>query len=540
MHSLPIIFRVITLAFKSIYGNYFTKLLKWFRTNRVVEAFLIFMIVFTMSYLIVDNIVIRPDDMGAKLLSYWCALRQRENTSCFDLFYSALNRVGQALSLSLFITVIALTVFSTRLRYFAAIFSLSLLVFLGVVPPQELIAGVEWRLILFLIGSMVFAYILRALGVFGYIALVILRSSKGSAFLILLILSLISWFLAIAVDEATSIIYIIMLLLDLKKLVKRDILPLVLISVLATNTGSMALPIGNPIGLYLAFTTGLHAVDFIKTSLPLSLVALFTLVLTMRLLLRSYLHELTKEVKVEKIDIMLTQFYTALDKRGRSPLFHGLILLVGFILVVSFSSTVAEFLTIVYEAKIDSHSLLSFIPYIFVFLSLGEFDPEKLEKVLIEGVEWPSLFFFISLFMLGHSLLWTGVAIKLAYLMGTLSIGMGEIFLNLSLLEITALTSAFLDNLSVVVAFTPVATSLVNIGLSKAIYWSLLYGGVIGGNFTPIGSTANIVALGLCEKHHMRFSWKYWVRIAFIPSLVELVVANIWILLVHHCMFLFY
>ncbi|MEM4717701.1 MAG: SLC13 family permease [Desulfurococcaceae archaeon] len=477
--------------------------------------------------------MVRPDDMGMKLVSYWCSLRGKETTHCLDLFYSGFYKVEQALSSSLFVTVIALTVFSIRLRYFAAIFSLSLLVFLGVVPPQELIRGVEWRLILFLIGSMILAYILRTLGVFRYIALVILRSSKGSSFLFLLILSLISWFLAVAVDEATSIIYVVMLLLDLRRLIKIDILPLILVSVLATNTGSMALPIGNPIGLYLAFTTGLHVVDFFKASLPLSLIALLALVLTERLLLKSYLYELVKEVKAEKIDIMLTQFYTALDKRGRSVLIHGLILLCGFIIIVSLSSFIAELLSLVYGAEVDPHSLLSFIPYIFVFLSLGEFDPEKLERVLMEGVEWPSLFFFVALFMLGHSLIWTGIAIRIAYFMGSISIGMGEVFLKLSILIITALTSAFLDNLSVVVAFTPVAGSLVNIGIPRGIYWSLLYGGVLGGNFTPIGSTANIVAIGVCEKHRMKFTWRYWVKIALIPSLLELLVANIWVLLIY-------
>lgn len=85
--------------------------------------------------------------------------------------------------------------------------------------------GVEWRLILFLIGSMIFAYILRTLGVFRFIALVILKASRGSPTLFVLIMSLISWFLAIAVDEATSIIYIVMLLLDLRKLIKKDVLP---------------------------------------------------------------------------------------------------------------------------------------------------------------------------------------------------------------------------------------------------------------------------------------------------------------------------
>lgn len=97
------------------------------------------------------------------------------------------------------------------------------------------------------------------------------------------------------------------------------------------------------------------------------------------------------------------------------------------------------------------------------------------------------------------------------------------------LLVITALTSAFLDNLSVIVAFTPVAEGLVATGASRSLYWTLLYGGTLGGNFTPIGSTANIVAMGLCEKAKIRVKWSQWLKIALVPTLLQLLVACSWI-----------
>ncbi|MEM4763178.1 MAG: citrate transporter, partial [Desulfurococcaceae archaeon] len=130
---------------------------------------------------------------------------------------------------------------------------------------------------------------------------------------------------------------------------------------------------------------------------------------------------------------------------------------------------------------------------------------------------------------LGYSLMWTGVAMKIAYFMGIISLGLGDLVLREALLAITATTSAFLDNLSVIVAFTPVAQSLVNIGISSSIYWALLFGGVLGGNFTPIGSTANIIAVGLCEKAKIKISWKEWLKLAFIATLLQVVIAGIWI-----------
>lgn len=506
----------------------------WLRRNKIAELMLIFASLFAIAMIVVKLIQVYPDDLGIGVTTQWCQVRG-VNTSwyeCLSLFNSFVTRIEQALSLSLFLTVIALTVISTKLRYFAAIFSITFLVFMGVITPQELIEGVEWRLILFLIGSMALAYILRHLGVFRYLALNILRASGNSPTKLLIILSFISWFLAIAIDEATSIIYMVILILDIRKLVKTNVLPLIVTSVLATNTGSMAMPIGNPIGLYLAFSARLAVSDFIARALPASLISLGCIIVASRLLLGSYLRRLLASLDMEKVEILYTEFYTMLDKRGKTPLTYGIGLLFGFIISITFSELLAEYMTSVSGVYVDPHSLLAFFPYIFIFMSLGIYDPERMDRVLVHGVEWPSLFFFIALFMLGRSLLWTGVASRLAYAVGLVSLHLGERILKLALIGVTSATSAFLDNLSVIVAFTPVTQLLVRVGFSRGIYWPLLYGGVLGGNFTPIGSTANIVALGLCEKAKFKVTWRDWMRIALIPSLLAVILASAWTMVI--------
>lgn len=505
------------------------KILENARRNRILETLIIFTISFFVTYIALSLIKIEPVGLGESVVKPWCELHGVNGTLCIDQFNSHFTIVEQALSLTLFLTVIVLTAISMELRHLAAVFAISTLVFLGIVPPQELIMGVEWKLIVFLIGSMTFAFILRQLGVFRFIALTVLRVSKKSPLLFVSILSFISWFLSLAVGEATSIIYITMLLLDVKKITGKDIKPLVILAVLATNTGSLAMPVGNPIGIYLAFAVGLHASDFVYHALPLSLITLVSLIIVAYYLLRRNIEEVLSAVTSEKINIVLTEFYTKIEKKGRFPLIYGSILLIVFLVAISLSKNIADALSIIYGVNIDANALLAFIPYIFIFLSLEKYKPEKLEIVLLHGVEWPSLFFFIALFMLGYSLMWTGVAMKIAYFMGIISLGLGDLVLREALLAITATTSAFLDNLSVIVAFTPVAQSLVNIGISSSIYWALLFGGVLGGNFTPIGSTANIIAVGLCEKAKIKISWKEWLKLAFIATLLQVVIAGIWI-----------
>ncbi|MEO3993021.1 MAG: hypothetical protein QN229_01755 [Desulfurococcaceae archaeon TW002] len=81
--------------------------------------------------------------------------------------------------------------------------------------------------------------------------------------------------------------------------------------------------------------------------------------------------------------------------------------------------------------------------------------------------------------------------------------------------------------MSVIVAMTPVAKRVSSLANSKSVFWVLLYGGTLGGNYTSIGSTANIVALGMCERAKISLEWSYWLRIVFLTTL-QIVVASLW------------
>jgi len=153
--------------------------------------------------------------------------------------------------------------------------------------------------------------------------------------------------------------------------------------------------------------------------------------------------------------------------------------------------------------------------------------PEEITRAIEHAVEWPSLIFFICLFILSYSLVYTGVMAKLTYIICKAASGI--MLLPLILLSSTAL-SAVLDNLSVIVAFTPVAKLLKTLGLTNSsIFFALLYGGVFGGNYTPIGSTANIVALGLSEKRRIKITWSEWLKIALTTTTMQILVALAWI-----------
>ncbi|MEM1651648.1 MAG: hypothetical protein QXH94_07690, partial [Sulfolobales archaeon] len=89
--------------------------------------------------------------------------------------------------------------------------------------------------------------------------------------------------------------------------------------------------------------------------------------------------------------------------------------------------------------------------------------------------------------------------------------------------------SAFLDNLSLVVALMPAAKLVAQVMAFKGIYWSVLFGGVLGGNLTPVGSTANIVAVSIIErKRKTRINWSNWLKISLPVFAAHIVIALTW------------
>ena len=107
--------------------------------------------------------------------------------------------------------------------------------------------------------------------------------------------------------------------------------------------------------------------------------------------------------------------------------------------------------------------------------------------------------------------------------------GNNPIVLTPVILFITAAGSAFVDNIVFVAAFIPI---IKEIG-EPILWWALLFGGCFGGNITLIGSTANIVALGMIEKrYHKHITFFEWFRFGILIGVITCIIACCAILLI--------
>ena len=141
-----------------------------------------------------------------------------------------------------------------------------------------------------------------------------------------------------------------------------------------------------------------------------------------------------------------------------------------------------------------------------------------------------TLLFFMLLFTISAALSTNGITANLATTL-TQHVKGGPTGMIPLVVLISSLGSAFVDNIVFVAAFTPVVQELMKMSSEYSVlWWALLFGACYGGNITVVGSTANIVASGLLEKHGQHpIKFSDWIKIGAMVGLVTGIVA--WLML---------
>ena len=149
-------------------------------------------------------------------------------------------------------------------------------------------------------------------------------------------------------------------------------------------------------------------------------------------------------------------------------------------------------------------------------------------------VEWNSLLFFMFLFGQAGVIHASGVG---SFLAGKIveAFGHNPRALIAAVLFSNGLLSSLVDNVVAVAAYIPLIQNIpAGQGLDSSLWWALLFGACFGGNITMIGSTANIVAIGLLEKRlNTVITFSYWLKIGLTIGVVSMTLAMGMIMLLH-------
>jgi len=426
---------------------------------------------------------------------------------------------SQTASAAVLTSLIMGSLFFWRFRVAFALAGVAVLLGLGLLDIPHLVEFAGLDIILFLIGMMLVVGFLEERRFFERIVDVLVFGLGSSAFRLTVLLMVLAAVFAALVDEVTSILFMSATVFMIAEKYRQDPVPFLIMVIFATNIGSSATVVGNPIGVMIALRAELTFTDFLRWATPIALAALL---LSLWLLTRHFsrqIEDLNRALRDS--DVSRPDFKGLLAPDMRLPWAVFLTTLAGLINHARLERLL----------HLEKNSLLLgvalFAGGVVLFL-----ERERARALLERRVEWWTLSFFLLLFASVGTLKLTGVTGEIARGITGIA-GDRAAVLFLIVTWVSGLLSAVMDNVLAVATFIPVIQDLAAAGADAfPLWWGLLFGGTFLGNLTVIGSTANIVAIGLLERRRLgHIGMGQWVRAAFIPGLLTLALACLLLLL---------
>ncbi len=436
----------------------------------------------------------------------------------------------QSISTSILALFISATLLYWQFRLVFALLGVSLLMVLGLLDVPHLVEFSQLDVILFLVGMMIVIGVLEERHFFDYILDALSSRIKSGVVLYVTMLA-IAMFMAALVDEVTSILFITLFILKICDRLRVDPLPFVIAAVFTTNVGSSATVVGNPIGVMVALRGGFTFLDFIKWSTPNALIVLIVSIIVLLVQWRSYVAELDARFKRVGVRFELTQEILRMQ-RVNWMLFLATI---GTLIIHSPLESVLEELLGKDPGSMKNVVLVA-APMFWASVGLL-IERRRARDIVMHRVDWWTLLFFMLLFSAIGTLKYTGAhlvigghAVKLGSIIGDVGLG-DELGTLLSILILASILTAFLDNVLAIATLIPIVYALhESFGWNVfPFFWAMLFAGTMAGNYTPIGSTANIIAIGLLERHGEKISFSYWVKYAFIVTTIQVLISILWL-----------
>jgi len=390
-------------------------------------------------------------------------------------------------SLVVFLLAYVLFVCLPHRRTIVAVCGAALTILFGAISFKEAFWAINWNVMGILVGMLVVADVFMESRVPAYLAEIIVDRAKNTAWAILAICAL-TGFISAFVENVATVLIVAPIALSLARKLKINPVKMMIAIAISSNLQGTATLIGDPPSMLLGGFARMNFMDFFfyhgKPSIffAVELGAIVSFVV-LYLIFRSY-HQKTALVPVEQVKSWIPTVI--------------LVVLIVLLACSSFFDTGFSFVAGV-------------LCMIFAVISILW---EKLANKgsIIEGVkslDWDITFFLMGVFILVGAITLTGWIETISDFLSKL---VGEnIFLGYTLLVfISVFVSAFVDNVPFLAAMLPVAMSMSQrLGINPSLFlFGLLIGASLGGNITPIGASANIVACGLLKKegYHVKFS----------------------------------
>jgi Na+/H+ antiporter NhaD/arsenite permease-like protein len=385
-----------------------------------------------------------------------------------------------------------------------------------IISFDDAMGAIDLNVVFLLMGMMLFVGVMKKTGMFQFLAYKAYALAKGNVFVLSLILQVITAVVSAFLDNVTTMLLVLPVTIEIAVTLKINPLVLLIPEVFASNVGGTATLIGDPPNILIGSYAGLTFGQFVKN---------LTLVCTVCLGVSSvfYLWWHKKDyLKAEVKDIPRTIAYLKEEYQiTNKKLMIQSLMLLGFTILL-FAMHGFLHMPVSVAALIGSLILLAI-------------SGEDIVEMLEHEVEWPTLVFFIGLFMVIAGAEETGLIQMIANWVKDVSGG------NLTaaiiiVLWVSAIASAFIDNIPFTATMLPIIAFLnqtIPGAESGVLWWSLALGACLGGNGTMIGASANVVTVGLAEKAGYHISFMHYMRACWWPMMITVTIAMVYLLIAY-------
>lgn len=373
---------------------------------------------------------------------------------------------------------------------------------------SEASSGINWQTIIFIAGMMIMVEGMAKVGFFRWLCMEIAKMVKYQVIPIFMTFMLLSFVLAMFIDSITVILFLAAVTIELSQLLEFDPVPMILSEIFCANLGGSATMCGDPPNIIIGTSLGYSFTDFITNT---GLMAVVSLVFVVVYFYFAFRKELKKNGANKKDHASYPDPKEAItDKRGFIA--SCIIFLCAVVLLVSHAQTGLT---------------VSTIGVAIAIVTLIVAGKDALE--LLKKVDYKTLLFFVGLFVVVSGLEETGVLEILAGFIGSVSGGNIAVMIAIIII-VSAVASAFIDNIPFAATMIPVITDLASdvAGVNLSVLaWALAIGTDIGGSATPIGASANVVGIATAAREGHIIKWgkycKYMAPATIIVVAISLV-----------------
>ena len=386
-----------------------------------------------------------------------------------------------------------------------------------IISFDDAMGAVDLNVIFLLLGMMIFVGVMKKTGMFQFLAYKSYAWAKGNVFVLSFVLQFLTAVISAFLDNVTTMLLVIPVTIEIAVTLKINPLTLLVPEAFASNVGGTATLIGDPPNILIGSYAGLTFGQFVQN---LSLICGISLVASSFFLIwwnkKEYLKADVKDVG-RTIEFLKEQYKIT----NKKLMIQGLILLGITILLFALHGFLHMQVSV--AALIGSLVLLAIS---------GEDIVEMLEK----EVEWPTLVFFIGLFMVIAGAEETGLIQVIANFVKDVS-GGNKTAAIVIVLWVSAIASAFIDNIPFTATMLPIIAflneTIPGVKESGVLWWSLSLGACLGGNGTMIGASANVVTVGLAEKAGYHISFLEYMKACWWPMMITVTICMVYLLIAY-------